>query len=181
MSEISEPAETSGHVLDVPASAWALAWSFVAGQVLELARRGTQSEEAWPLSMVLGVLVVTLFAHGVMRVRWIRFWVVVVLVTIAPVGQLFVLTRDPSGWVVVALALSLLQAGLLHRYTRTEWFRLQRDRTPGGPSLTPILLIAALVGALGGMLGADQAGIGSTITHDDSYDDPFAPPFGDHW
>ena len=50
---MSEPAETSGRVLDVPASAWAFAWSFVAGQVLELARRGTQSEEAWPLSMVL--------------------------------------------------------------------------------------------------------------------------------
>lgn len=110
MTEISE--RGVDHATAVPASTWVFAWSFVAGQVLEL-------------------------------------------------------------------ALSVLQAVLLHRYTRSTWFEQQRARVPGGPSLTPILLVAALVGALGGVLGAEESMAPTQEMYEDPFSDPFTDPAGD--
>lgn len=167
MTEFSE--RGVGHTTVVPASMWVFAWSFVAGQVVELARRGPQSGDSVPLSMLFGAALVAFISHGVLRARWVRFWLVVVLVAVSLVAELVALVDTPSGWTAAALALSALQAVVLHRYTRSTWFEQQRARAPGGPSLTPILLVAALVGALGGVLGAEQR----MAPTRDVYDDPF--------
>jgi CHASE2 domain-containing sensor protein len=84
VTEISE--RGVDHATAVPASVWVFAWSCVAVQVLELARRGAQPPDDWPLSMLLGVALVTFFSHGVLRARWVRFWLVVVLVAVALVA-----------------------------------------------------------------------------------------------
>jgi hypothetical protein len=177
MTEISE--RGVDHATAVPASAWAFAWSFVAGQVLELARRGAQSPDDWPLSMLFGVALVTFFSHGVLRARWVRFWLVVVLVAVALVAELVAFVDAPTGWTAAALALSVLQAVLLHRYTCSTWFELQRARVPGAVSLNPILLVAALVGALGGILGAEQSLTPTQEMYEDPFSDPFTDPAGD--
>ncbi|MBI4900726.1 MAG: hypothetical protein HY829_09640 [Actinobacteria bacterium] len=147
----------------IPVSAWALAWSFVAGQVLELARRGSQDESSWPLSILLGVAVVSFVSHGVMRVRWVRFWLVVVLLVGSAVVALFDVVNDPTPVGGARLALTILQIVLLDRYSRTEWFARQASRRPGAPSLSGIMLVAALVGALGGVLGSSPDGIGAYV------------------
>lgn len=177
MTEISE--RGVDHATAVPASVWVFAWSCVAVQVLELARRGAQSPDDWPLSMLLGVALVTFFSHGVLRSRWVRFWLVVVLVAVALVAELVAFVDTPSGWTAAALALSVVQAVLLHRYTRSTWFEQQRARVPGGPSLTPILLVAALVGALGGVLGAEESMAPTQEMYEDPFSDPFTDPAGD--
>ncbi len=171
MSAITEPGRDEPPL---PASIWWFAWSYVAGQVLELIRRGPQSDESWVLSALFGITLVTFVSHGVLRVRWVRFWLVVVLVALAPVLELVGLIDEPSSWGVASLALSSVQAVLLHRYTRTAWFEHQRQRRTGGPSLGSILAVAALVGALGGVLGAEQTGIAPGF--DGSYGEPFGLP-----
>jgi len=153
MSDVAGATPTQSDHPEVPASAWALAGAFVVGQVLELIRRGPQAESAWPISMVLGALLVVLVSHGVMRVGWVRFWLVVVLLVLSPVITGAGLVAEPSAWGLVSLLVSLVQLGLLYAYTQTEWFAWQRTRPTGGPSLTPILAVAALVGLLGGLLG----------------------------
>ncbi|MCF6379856.1 hypothetical protein L2K70_19765 [Nocardioides KLBMP 9356] len=148
----------------VPTSAWALAWSFVAGQVIALAERGPQDDSAWPLSILAGVVVVTFVSHGVMRARWVRFWLVVLLLVASAVAALFDLVND--GWTAAGaalLGLSLLQLLLLDRFSRTEWFSWHAARRPDPPPLTSILLVAALVGVLGGVLGASPDGIGAHL------------------
>ena len=166
----------AGDEPPVPASIWWFAWSCVVGQVLELARRGAQSEDNWPLSMVLGALLVAFISYGVIRARWVRFWLVVVLIGLACILEAVALVDSPSGWTAFALALSIVQAFLLHRYTTSPLFEHHRQRREGGPSLAPLVAVAALVGVLGGVLGAEQT-VGPGI--DQTYqDDPFGDPFG---
>ena len=163
----------------VPSSIWWFAWSFVVGQVLELGRRGAQSVDDWPLSMMLGAALVAFVSHGVLRVRWVRFWLVVVLIALAAVLELVALVRAPSGWTAVAATLTVVQVVLLRRYTQTEWFEHQRQRRSHRASLGPILAVAALVGILGGVLGAEEGGIGPGAQMDDKGDTssgPFARP-----
>ena len=147
----------------IPASAWAFAWSFVAGQVLELAHRGAQDESSWLLSIVLGVVVVTFVSDGVMRVRWVRFWFVVLVLMVGAVVELFDVVNAPTPVGGARLALTILQVLLLDRYSRTEWWAWQVARRPGAPSLSGIMLLAVLVGALGGVLGASPDGIGAHL------------------
>lgn len=138
----------------IPTSAWAFGWSFVVAQVLELVRRGAQDDSSWVLSALLGVALVTFVAHGVMRARMIRFWIVVVLIGLMVVLGSIGLLLDPSAWGAVSVALAIVQAVLLRSYARSDWFAWQRTRPVGGPSLAPILAVAVLVGVLGGVLGA---------------------------
>ena len=147
----------------IPATAWALAWSFVAGQVLELANRGAQDESSWPLSILLGVVVVTFVSHGVMRVRWVRFWLVVLVLVGGTVVDLFDVVNDPTPVGGARLALTVLQVFLLDRYSRTDWWAWQVARRPGAPSLSGIMLLAVVVGALGGILGSSPDGIGARL------------------
>lgn len=174
MSEVDEGAPVEPPV---PASIWWFAWTFVVGQVLELARRGAQSEDAWIPSALLGAVLVSFISHGVVRARWVRFWLVVVLIGLAGVFEVVSLIDSPSGWTAAALALTIGQAFLLHRYTRSDLFEHHRQRRRGGPSLAPLVAVAALVGVLGGVLGAEQSTFGPGI--DQTYDDdPFGDPFG---
>ena len=165
--------------LQLPSSMWWFAWSFVVGQVLELGRRGAQSEDNWVLSALLGAVLITFISHGVLRARWVRLSLVVLLIGLSAILELVSLVAEPSGWTASALALSLVQAVLLYRYIQSDWFEHQRQRLPGGPSLTPILAVAALVGVLGGVLGAEQAVAGAGT--DVSYEDPSMDPFMDSW
>jgi hypothetical protein len=143
----------------VPGTAWALAWSYLVGQLLLVARHGLRSDEAWPGSALLGVVVVTFFAHGVLRARRVRFWVVVVLTVLAALAQLWTLVDRPSAWAVVELALTVLQGWLLLTYRRSAWFTWQRTRPRGGPSLKPILAVAVLVGVLAGAVDAPPGAV----------------------
>lgn len=143
----------------IPTSAWAFGWSFVVSPVVELVRRGAQDESAWVLSMLFGIVIVTFFAHGVMRARMIRFWIVVVLIGLAVVLGVLGLLIDPSWPGAASAMLSVVQAALLRSYARSDWFAWQRTRPAGGPSLLPILAVAVLVGVLGGLVGASTDGL----------------------
>lgn len=145
----------------VPTSAWALAWSFVLGQVLVLVERGTQQQSSMPLSILLGVALVVFFSHGVMRARLIRFGFVVLLTGLAVVLGLAGLVVEPSAWGAVSWLMSVAQAWLLWTYAQSPWFAWQRTRPSGGPSLAPILAVAVVVGVFAGVLGsADVGGTG---------------------
>ncbi|WP_210649039.1 hypothetical protein [Nocardioides sp. SYSU D00065] len=148
---------------DVPTSAWALGYSFVVGQSLALFERGTQPPEDWLISIALSVALVVLGAHGVMRARMIRFWLVVAVVIIAAVGGVVSLFVAPSAWDVLELGLTVVQLILLRTYYRSEWFALHRQNVPGAPSLAPIMFVAVLVGVMGGMLGAGSNGVSVTF------------------
>lgn len=163
MSEHTGRTPTPDDVPTVPGSAWALGWSFVVGQLLELVRRGAQQESAWPLSMAFGVVVVVLVSHGVMRVRWVRFWLAATVLVLAPVFIGIGLVIEPTAWGLVTLLIALVQAALLRAYSRTDWFAWQRTRPSGGPSLVPIVAVAALVGALSGVVGTPTDGFGASV------------------
>lgn len=168
----------AGDEPPVPASLWWFAWSFVLGQALELARRGPQSEDAWLLSALLGAALVAFVSHGVIRARWVRFWLVVVLLGLAGVFETVALVDSPTGWTAAALALTIVQAVLLRRYTSSPLFEHHRQRRGSGPSLVPVLVVAALVGVLGGVLGADRTVVGPGT--DQTYeDDLFGDPLND--
>ena len=165
MRRVSETIEaTRVEWPDVPTSAWALGYSFVVAQSLALIERGTQPSENWPISIALSVALVVLISHGVMRAGAIRFWLVVVLLSVVAVLGLVGLIVAPSPWDALGLALTLVQLTLLRRYYRSQWFALQRQHVPGAPSLTPIMLVAVLVGVMGGVLGAGSNGVNVTFS-----------------
>ena len=163
MSEVDGGTRTPYDVPPVPASAWALGWSFVVGQVLALARRGPDLDSVWPVSMVLGAVLVVLVAHGVMRARRVRFWFVVLVMVLAPVAMGIGLASEPTVWRLASLLLALVQLALLRTYARTAWFAWQETRPAGGPSLVPILAVAALVGVMGGLLGVPSDGVSVSV------------------
>jgi hypothetical protein len=159
MSAIPGTSETPAppphdEVHEVPGTAWALAWCYLLGQVLLVARHGLRDDESWWLSAVFGVAVATFFAHGVLRARAVRSWIVVVLTALAFLAQLWTLVDRPAAGVAVDLALTTAQGWLLLRYRRSAWFAWQRTRPARGPSLRPILAVAVLVGVLGGTVDA---------------------------
>lgn len=156
MSETS--ADGPRPVGQLPQSLWALGWTSVAGQVLGLVERGPQEASSWAGSIVLGVLLVTLVVHGVVRARAFRFWLVALLLGLGTVFGMISLVLDPSPWDAAYVALGVLQLFLLRVYRASHWFAWQRTRPSTGPSIVPILLVAVLVGALGGLLGSPSNG-----------------------
>ena len=141
----------------VPAAAWAIGWSFLAGQLIQLAVAGTQDESAWPLSMLFGVLLVVFFSYGVVRARMVRFVLVFVIVVLALLAELAALVDGGDLGEVGAVVLSGIQLGCLVWLSRTPWFAWQKTRPQGGPSLVPLMLVAVAVGLLGGIIGADTS------------------------
>lgn len=138
-------------------SAWALGWTFVVGQVLELVERGPQDSDAWPLSVLFGMVVVAFFSYGVLQARMVRFVLVVVLLMVAALGELLVALDTTEPGEVVALVLTLAQIGLLASFARSPWFAWQRTRPAQSPSVAPVLALALVVGALGGLIGAEES------------------------
>lgn len=139
----------------LPGVIWALAWSFVAGQVLTLLRHGVRDDPDWVVSSLLGVALVAFFASGVLRARLVRFWVVVVLLVVAAVVQLVTVVQEPDGWAVVLLILTASQLYLLNAYADSPWFRWHRRTPRGGPSIRRVLLVAVVVGILAGVIDTD--------------------------
>ena len=142
----------------LPGVIWAFAWSFVVSQGLALATVGAKSEgDEVALSALLGVAVVTLFAHGVLRAGLVRFWVVVVLLVLGAVVDLVQLVEQLDAAVLARFALSVVQLYLLNAYSGTEWFRWHRRHRRAGPSVAGPLLIAVVVGVMVGLVDTDNA------------------------
>lgn len=142
---------------ELPQTAWALGWTFVAGQVLQLVEEGPQVSDAWPLSVLFGMSVVAFFSYGVLRARMVRFVLVVVLMVVASLGDLLLALDDPGVEELMALALTVAQLGLLVSFSRSPWFAWQRTRPEHSPSVVPVLALALVVGALGGVVGAEAS------------------------
>lgn len=152
----------------LPASAWALGWVFLAGQVLQLLDRGvTRAGTSWALvSMVLSALLIAWFAAGVLRARptrtfvvWLVMFIEVGLGLIAVVVPLVTRT-SVSGSSALGFAAALVEIFTLAVYCRSDCYLQLREggSTARLPSLAGILILAALVGALGGITstGGDQ-------------------------
>jgi hypothetical protein len=152
-------AQVTAAPTELPTAAWALAWSFVVGQVLSLVMHGTQPAEDWPLSALLGVVVVAFFSYGVLRARMVRFWLVTVLNGVALVVFLVALLDGGTLADLVDLVMTAVQLGCLAWLYRTPWFGWQRTRPAGGPSILPLMLLAVLVGVLAGVIGTDSAAV----------------------
>jgi hypothetical protein len=142
----------------LPASAWCLGATSLAGQVLALADRGlSRSEEPWVLvSVALSALVVSWVSAGVLRARtgrlvvaWLVLGVVLLFSVVGTLSQL----PTPSGVAALGFALSLVQLVALAMFCRSDYFRRQRSHSwPGTePSIAGLVLIAVLVGVLGGL------------------------------
>lgn len=136
----------------LPGAIWAFGASFVVEGVLQLLLRGAKDDApSIVASVVLSALVVTWFAHGVVRARMVRFWIVAVLLGLGLVLGSIGLALEPTATGAVAVAFSALQAVLLWQYAQSPWFAWQRSRPADGPPLGGILAVAALAGALGGL------------------------------
>ena len=143
----------------LPVAAWAVGWSFLVGQVLQLAELGINEGTVWPISMLLGVALAVFFSHGVLRARLVRCVIVFVLMALALLVQLAAVVDSPGGWALVRCLLTGVQLGCLVWFARTPWFAWQRTRPEGGPSLQQLLLVAAAVGALGGLTPPATSGL----------------------
>lgn len=136
----------------LPGAIWAFGASFVAEGILQLLLRGPKDDApSIVASVVLSALVVTWFAHGVLRARMVRFWIVAVLLGLGLVLGTAGLFIEPTAGGAVAAAFSAFQAVLLWQYAHSPWFAWQRTRPVEGPQLGGILAVAALAGALGGL------------------------------
>jgi hypothetical protein len=147
---------------EVPAAAWAFAWSCLAGQALSLLVSGRDESNDLLLSMLLGIVVIGWVSHGVLTARVVRVGFVWVMFVIALLFQVLGMFDSPSGGLLADLVLTVIQFVLFIRFTDTEYFRWQRQRSrPGqpGPSLAGLMAIAILVGALGGVVGTHNDGV----------------------
>jgi len=152
---------------NLPVQAWLLGWAYLAAQVVYVLDHGTRPVDAWTLaSMLLGALLVTWVASGVLQGRTVRLvlvWVVTALVLLVEVLDLAGArsgSRAP-GWPALELLTSLACVGALIGYTRTPYFRWQRSHPRAhGPSRAPVLMLAVVVGLLGGVSAAsDDVGV----------------------
>ena len=100
----------------------------------------------------------TALLGGVIRARGIRTGFVAVLLALAVVAGVAGLAIDPSVGGLVETAVSALQAVLLWRYTKTDWWAWQRTRPEGGRSPAPLLAVAVAVGVLGGVADGPVGG-----------------------
>lgn len=149
----------------LPAVAWAFAWSWLVEQVLSMAVHGSQTSDQIPLSVILGALVATWVALGVIRARTIRVafvWIVLVLAGIA--GVLDLADNGPASDLVF-LIVTGTQLVLFTKFTRTPYYAWQKSRPRDpGPSLAGMVAIAIAVGVLGGVVGATQDGVHAEVT-----------------
>ena len=150
----------------LPRVLWAFGWTFVAQGVLQLVVEGPKDDVvSIVVSVLLSVLLSLFFSVGVVQARGFRTGFVAVVVGISLLAGLVGLGVEPTVMGAVGVAFSGAQAWLLWSYTRTAWWAWQRTRPEGGPSLGPILAVAALAGVLGGAVDqpvADRDG-GMTV------------------
>lgn len=145
----------------LPAAAWALTGSCLAGQLLRLADIGVKPVDAgWVPSMALGGLLVGWTASGVLAARTGRLaiaWVLFVLGVLADGGTLVDAGVDGlTGWPLAHFLTSTAALLSLMWFTTTSYYAWQRTRPRvKGPSTTPLVLVAVVVGLLGGVLPAD--------------------------
>ena len=150
---------------EIPGVLWAFGGTFVAEGVLQLLVEGPKDDVvSMVLSVVLSVLLSLFFSVGVVQARGFRTGFVAVVVGLALVAGTAGLVVGPSVMTAVGVAFSAVQAWLLWRYTRTAWWAWQRTRPEGGPSLGPILAVAALAGVLGGAVEAPVVDPGAHAT-----------------
>lgn len=141
----------------MPASAWVLAWTCLAGAVLGLLTRGPSRADAVSvmISVALSALVVGWVSAGVLQARPVRFWFAAILVGLVTVLSLVgVVVQLPTPEVVDLLDLALTAAtlGALVAFSRTSYFRAHRaDPARPDPALARLVLIAVVVGMLGGL------------------------------
>lgn len=145
----------------VPAAAWALAWSCLAGQLLLLGQRGVQSSDAVLLSIPISALLVTWVSFGVLTGRTVRLVLVWVLFVATALGDgaelLDAGAAGVTGWPFVQFAASLLQLVALAWFTGTDYFAWQRSRPRvPGPPLASLIAVAVAVGMLGGVTGSPE-------------------------
>ena len=153
----------------VPAAAWTIAWSCLVGQALVIADRGVANnpEILTLASAVASAAVVAWFSSGVLKGRTGRLVFVWFVFVVSAIADLAATTdpgpRDVQAWDVVHAAFSMAQLAALAWFSGTRYFKWQRTRPQvPGPSLRPLIAIAALSGALGGAAAtsdADQIGL----------------------
>lgn len=148
----------------IPPVLWAFALSYLVSQLMNLAYYGTRSGQSVILSVLLGAVIVTLVSYGVVRARPVAFWFVAVLVVLALVFELIGLSGGADLWDGVNVLISGAQVALLYAYRKTEWYVWQRTKPSDGPSLVPVLAIAALVGVLGGVVDSPTVGTDVSVS-----------------
>ena len=153
MSGNGEPYVGMTH--ELPRSAWLLAWSCLAGQLLLVTRSGLASSDLVIVSMVVGGLVVGWVSAGVLRARTVRLWLASVLFILALGVDLVALVDGADDLLlrVASLVTSVVQLAALVVFCRTEWFAWQRGRPPveHGPPIGSLVTIGVVVGVLGGL------------------------------
>lgn len=143
----------------VPGVLWAFAGIFLAEGVVQALVNGPKPDGTSLVgSIVLGVALVVFFSVGVTRARGIRTGIVAVLLVLAVLAGVVGVAVDPSVDGIVVTVLSAVQAVLLWRYTRTDWWAWQRTRPEGGRSPVPLLALAVAVGVLGGVADGPVGG-----------------------
>jgi hypothetical protein len=145
---------------ELPAAAWVLAGVSLVTQLVTAADHGLRLSVMTPVSMLIGVLLVTWFARGVLTGRTGRLVVVWFLVAVTFFGEWATLVDTfPEGLVGMPgleLLTTLGMIAALVWFVSTPYFAWQRSRpSVPGPSLAGPLLVAALVGALAGMVAVE--------------------------
>lgn len=164
-----EPPPTAPEPSQVPAAAWALAWSSLAGQLLLLAEVGAKPVGlGMAVSMLVGALLVRWVALGVLTARTGRLviaWVLLALLLLAYLVEAVDGGTDAIlGWPGVHLVAAAASVASLAWFTRSGYFAWQRGRPDApGPSLAPLVAIAVLVGVLGGVVNTPQVGTGVRV------------------
>lgn len=150
---------------DLPASAWAFAWTCLAAQLVSVADNGRSDSNLLVPSMILGALVVGWVSYGVLRARTVRVVLVWILFVLGLIFVTIGVLEDSSGWGLVYLAAFAVQFWFFVKFTRSDYYQWQRSRPrEPGPSLSGLVAIAFLVGALGGFVGAQDDGIRAEVT-----------------
>lgn len=163
VTELPPPADEPSPRL--PRVLWAFGWSFVGQGVLQLVVEGPKDDAvSIVVSVVLSVLLSLFFSVGVVQARGFRTAFVAVVVAVALLAGIVGLVVEPTAMGAVAVVFAGTQAWLLWSYTRTTWWAWQRTRPEGGPSLGPILAVAALAGVLGGAVDQPVADRDASLT-----------------
>lgn len=161
----------SSHATDarpaLPVSIWVVAYSSLADQVLQLARRGVQDSNEISLltSVLLGALLVGYVSAGVVRARTVRLVLAWIVLGLSLVGGLLGLADSdaPGGLVLdlVSLATTVVALVALWRFHQSDWFAWQRTKPPAsdGPPIGALVAIGVMVGVLGGVVGATDDGV----------------------
>ena len=142
----------------MPVAAWVLGLSCLAGQLLLVADVGTKpADDGLVLSLVLGVVLTTWVASGVLRGRTVRLVLAGLVLVLGLLGSVLECVDGGADAVLgrpgVQLVAAAVSVASLVWFTRTDYVAWRRHhREADGPSLAPLLTVAVLVGLLGGVV-----------------------------